>query len=255
MTGAVLNDRHLAPSQWAEGDRPLGVFLLRPEPATAPGSYTLKLAVYDPVTLAQLPATGAGVEGTFVTLGEVSLAHATRAPAVEQLRLDVPTSFSWRGLRLLGRGPLPTSLSPGDSLPVDLYWQAEQPSRPDVAVAARAAAHRGDRVCPGSDSPSMAGSPTAMRPMVGRPGRSCATDRCGGWILRSRPAPIASCSGCWPGTASSPGGRAGNGRGGGPGTQLRAARTHGADGRAQRLATWRGCSAMTGRSLLTAPWH
>jgi hypothetical protein len=45
--------------------------------------------------------------------------------AVETLPLDAATSFSWRGLRLLGRGPLPDSLHPGDRLDVDLYWQAE----------------------------------------------------------------------------------------------------------------------------------
>ncbi len=130
----IVNDRHLAPAEWTADARPLGVFLLHPEPATAPGRYTLKLAVYDPATLAQLPATGPRAEGTFMTLGKVNLARATRPPAVEQLPLDEPTSFSWRGLHLLGRGPLPTSLSPGDRLQVDLYWQAGQAPLPDLQV-------------------------------------------------------------------------------------------------------------------------
>jgi mannosyltransferase len=131
---SIVNDRHLAPSQWTADTQPLGVFLLQPEPATAPGRYTLKLAVYDPVTLAQLPAAGSRAEGPFVTLGEVTLMRATRVPAIEQLPLDAPASFSWRGLRLLGRGPLPTSLSPGDRLDVDLYWQAQQASLPNLQV-------------------------------------------------------------------------------------------------------------------------
>ena len=54
----ILNDRHLAPPEWEEADRPLGVALVKPDPATPPGTYTLKLAVYDPATLAQLPASG-----------------------------------------------------------------------------------------------------------------------------------------------------------------------------------------------------
>ena len=44
----ILNDRHLAPSEWDKADRPLGVALVKPDPATPPGTYTLKLAVYDP---------------------------------------------------------------------------------------------------------------------------------------------------------------------------------------------------------------
>ena len=128
----IVNDRHLAPAQWTGDARPLGVFLLHPEPATAPGRYTLKLAVYDPVTLAQLPAAGPRTEGTFVTLGEMTLTRATRPAAVEELPLDAPLSFSWRGLRLLGRGPLPATLSPGDRLAVDLYWQAEPAPLPEM---------------------------------------------------------------------------------------------------------------------------
>ncbi len=128
----VVNDRHLAPAQWTTDARPLGVFLLHPEPATAPGRYTLKLAVYDPVTLAQLSAAGPRAEGPFVTLGEMTLTRATRPAAVEELPLDAPMSFAWRGLRLLGRGPLPATLSPGDRLAVDLYWQAEQASLPEM---------------------------------------------------------------------------------------------------------------------------
>ncbi len=120
----ILNDRHLAPQEWGESDRPLGVALVKPDPATPPGTYTLKLAVYDPATLAQLPASGQGSAGSFVTLGQVQLGPAIMPVAPEQLPIEAQTASTWEGVRLLGRGTLPAEVSPGDRLAFDLYWQA-----------------------------------------------------------------------------------------------------------------------------------
>ncbi len=126
----ILNDRHLAPSEWSEVDRSLGVYQIRPEPATSPGTYTLRLAVYDPAGMAQLPLAAA--DGTFVTLGQVTLTQATRAPDMAQLPIETPLTFAWQGLRLLGRGSLPIELAPGDRLAFDLFWQAEQETLPEL---------------------------------------------------------------------------------------------------------------------------
>ena len=120
----ILNDRHLAPPEWGNADRPLGVALVKPDPATPPGTYTLKLAVYDPATLAQLPATGPGAAGSFVTLGQVQLTSATEPADPEQLPIEAHIESTWQGVRLLGRGALPAEVSPGDRLAFDLYWQA-----------------------------------------------------------------------------------------------------------------------------------
>ncbi len=130
----ILNDRHLAPLEWSATEQPLGVYLVRAAPATPPGTYTVKLAVYDPVTLAQLPAAGPAARGTFAVLGQVTLTRPTRPAAVEQLPIEMPLSLSWRGLRLLGRGPLRGEVAPGDRLSLDLYWQAEQDSLPELRV-------------------------------------------------------------------------------------------------------------------------
>ncbi len=121
----LLNDRHLALPYWGAEDRPLGVYLVHPRPATPPGAYTLKLAVYDPVTLAPLPMAG-GV------LGQVTLTRASRPADIEQLPIETPVALAWRGLRLLGRGPLPVQLAPGDRLAFDLFWEAEQDALPDL---------------------------------------------------------------------------------------------------------------------------
>ena len=93
----ILNDRHLAPPEWDESDRPLGVYLVHPDPATPPGTYTLKLAVYDPATLAQLPAAGHGAAGSFVTLGHVQLGPATEPAAPERLPIEARIESVWEG--------------------------------------------------------------------------------------------------------------------------------------------------------------
>ena len=100
------------------------LYWVRPDPATPPGTYTLKLAVYDPATLAQLPASGLGAAGSFVTLGQVQLTSATEPAAPEQLPIEAHIESIWQGVRLLGRGVLPAEVSPGDRLTFDLYWQA-----------------------------------------------------------------------------------------------------------------------------------
>lgn len=130
----ILNDRHLAPDRWSEADRPLGVHLIQPDPATPPGTYTLKLAVYDPATLAQLPASGEQAAGSFVTLGQVELTRATGQIPPDLLPIDTPIAAAWQGIRLLGRGPLIAEVSPGDRLALDLYWQAERADLPEMQV-------------------------------------------------------------------------------------------------------------------------
>lgn len=157
----ILSDRHLAPSQWAADDAPLGVYAVRADPGTPPGRYTLKLAVYDPATLAPLPTAGSA----FATLGPVTLTRATVAPAVGQLPLAAELAFEWQGVRLLGRSALPAQLSPGDRLAFDLYWQSERERL--GALAVRLALAPAESADDGAahftwDAPLVAGYPTAQ---------------------------------------------------------------------------------------------
>jgi mannosyltransferase len=69
----LLNDRHLAPSEWSLTDQPLNVYLL-PTPADlAEGEYQLRLLVYDAETLEPIPLVDqagapAGLEATLGTV-------------------------------------------------------------------------------------------------------------------------------------------------------------------------------------------
>lgn len=68
----LLNDRHLAPAEWAPDDQPLNVYSLH-TPADLPaGAYELKLLVYDaetlePLSIADSAGNPAGVETTIGT--------------------------------------------------------------------------------------------------------------------------------------------------------------------------------------------
>lgn len=50
----LLNDRHLAPSQWGEADRPLNVYAIPTPGELAPGAYDVRLLVYDADTFGPL---------------------------------------------------------------------------------------------------------------------------------------------------------------------------------------------------------
>ncbi|MGL4651821.1 MAG: hypothetical protein ACRC1H_20600, partial [Caldilineaceae bacterium] len=73
----LLNDRHLAPAEWAAADQPLNVYLPAPTSETplAPGAYTVRLLVYDtetlePLTMLDEAGNPAGIE---TNLGTVTL--------------------------------------------------------------------------------------------------------------------------------------------------------------------------------------
>lgn len=65
----ILNDRHLMPAQWRAEDRPLNAYELETPPDLPPGSYDIRLLVYDAETLEPLEledeaGNPAGIEAT-----------------------------------------------------------------------------------------------------------------------------------------------------------------------------------------------
>ena len=69
----LLNDRHRAPSQWGPQDRPLNVYMLPLSSDLTPGTYSLRLLVYDadtlePLTLVDAAGNPAGQEATLGTI-------------------------------------------------------------------------------------------------------------------------------------------------------------------------------------------
>lgn len=71
----ILNDRHLAPAEWSDADRPLNVYKLDLPAGLPAGRYTLQLLIYDADSLEAVEildeaGNGAGIE---VVIGEVEI--------------------------------------------------------------------------------------------------------------------------------------------------------------------------------------
>ncbi len=69
----LLNDRHRAPSQWGPADQPLNVYMLPLPSDLAPGTYSVRLSVYDadtlePLTLVDAAGNPAGQEAALGTI-------------------------------------------------------------------------------------------------------------------------------------------------------------------------------------------
>jgi hypothetical protein len=118
---------------WAAADEPLGgnqldltsaAALVQPlrlaVPAgVAPGLYDLALVVYDPQTGQPLNAvTPSGAAGSQAVLGQIEVTRPAQSPA------DQPSLADFGPLRLIQASSPAAVISPGDSIPMDLLWQA-----------------------------------------------------------------------------------------------------------------------------------
>lgn len=71
----LLNDRHLAPAEWSDGDAPMNVYMAQGDAPLAPGTYLARLLVYDADTMEALTVLDAAGDpvGIEATLGEVTV--------------------------------------------------------------------------------------------------------------------------------------------------------------------------------------
>jgi hypothetical protein len=119
--------------RWRVGQVALLPVLLQVNPATPPGRYTLWMRVYQTGTNRGMPITAGSdrTSGQNLVLGQITVrAPDTPLPA-DALPLAKRLDVSWQGLRLIGRGPMPTQARPGDRLNFSLFWQADTPQDGD----------------------------------------------------------------------------------------------------------------------------
>lgn len=138
-------------------------FLFPIPPATPPGEYTLKLAVYGADSLARLPIAGTShIEAAagLTTLGRVRVVPAREPVDLDQLELALPVGQQIRpGLTLVGFETLPgKAVRAGEQLWASLIWQAgESPPPVDLTMSLEAKAGKGEELWTLSEPVGLAG--------------------------------------------------------------------------------------------------
>ncbi len=131
QTGHVWAQRDSLPggglkpfSEWPVGEPGLDRHGLLVPAGTPPGEYTLTLRVYRSGDLTVLPALFPGGSGGEVALGPVRVIRPETPPPVEALEFEHPLRVDLDRLRLVGYTLHDLDVWPGETVDVDLYWQA-----------------------------------------------------------------------------------------------------------------------------------
>jgi 4-amino-4-deoxy-L-arabinose transferase-like glycosyltransferase len=133
--GCIWAQRDAAPggglepfAEWPVGETQIDHHGLLVPAGTPPGEYTLTVRVYRSRDLDVLPVTFVGGSGGEVALGRVRVTRPETPPPVEGLDFAQPLQVDFDDrLRLVGANvPAETvSFLPGETVPVDLFWQAQ----------------------------------------------------------------------------------------------------------------------------------
>ncbi len=134
------------PSQkWDIGDQEDTYFLIPIPPATAPGEYDLRIAVYQDEALTRLPIISTEADATFgqtISLGTVTVLPAKQAIPVDKAALAYPIQQEFvPGLTLIGMEALPSeTVYSGNEILGSLLWSASSPIQADVKMSFMASA-------------------------------------------------------------------------------------------------------------------
>jgi hypothetical protein len=114
--------------EWLLGEETDTYFLLRIPPATPPGSYVLRLAVYGEESLSRLqPSQNEGNRS--IILADFTVVPGLKRAKVEQLEIALPVNREiLPGLNLVGFETLPgDTVQSGARLGASIIWQAGEP--------------------------------------------------------------------------------------------------------------------------------
>jgi hypothetical protein len=146
--------------EWAVGAEEDTYFLIPIPPATPPGEYTLKLAVYGVNSLNRLPVAD-GPDDDQLTLADFTVVPATKPVTEDDLTMALLTNHELvPGLTLVGLETLPgESVRSGNRVGASLIWQAgDTPIAEDLAMQFVVRPPEGDDVWPISEPVGLAGS-------------------------------------------------------------------------------------------------
>jgi 4-amino-4-deoxy-L-arabinose transferase-like glycosyltransferase len=135
----VRNEANFPTSAWSTGEWSDATYEVRLPPGMPPDRYTLEVSLYDLASGARLGAVGPEGDflGTRVPVGTVAVAPPVRPPSAAELGIARSLSITGGALTLIGMSQVPEQVLSGDSLPVDLFWQAEGAPSVDYRVRLR----------------------------------------------------------------------------------------------------------------------
>jgi hypothetical protein len=125
-------------SRWDAGQLEMDYYILPCQPATPPGKYAVRVAVYDASTMDRLSVIDAktGAYTTSIAIGELQVIKPLTPAEVQPQEQLPPSQVSIApGLQLLGYDMPVRAASPGETVRVALYWRATENASRDYLVS------------------------------------------------------------------------------------------------------------------------
>ena len=159
----LFGDLYLFEDTWKTGQPASSYHILPSLPAIAPGRYTLNLAVYDSNTLKRYPVVDptTGEVASAARLGSIEVTRPLVTPVVAPEITVLPANFPDAAISLLGFDLPSSAVSPGDTLPLALYWQAKTEPNTDYVVDVELRSAEGQPVAQRQAPPAGDQAPTS----------------------------------------------------------------------------------------------
>lgn len=159
----LVGDFYLIDPIWKTGQPASSYHILPSLPAIPPGRYTINLAVYDSTTLKRYPVVdpATGQVASTARLGSIEVTRPLATPVIAPQVTASPTNFPDAAISLLGFDLPSPAGSPGDTLPLSLYWQARTTPIADAMVNVELRSAEGQTVLQRQASPAGDQAPTS----------------------------------------------------------------------------------------------
>ncbi|MEA3374685.1 MAG: glycosyltransferase family 39 protein [Chloroflexota bacterium] len=135
----VRNEVNFPTSSWSAGEWSDAAYSVQLPPDVPPGRYSVEASLFDGDTGARLGAIGpdGAFQGTRVPVAEVTVTAPSEPPDVAELSMGRGLDVSAGPLGLIGMNPPSERVLSGDTLSLDLFWQADAVPEADYRLRFR----------------------------------------------------------------------------------------------------------------------
>lgn len=127
-----------APSQsWSSGAEVADRYGMPLPSHLLPGQYSVAIVVYDRASGApcEMQQNGKPLPPGTITLTSIEVLDSAPVPSIDKASPSQSASFTFGGLRLVGYHLGPGPYRPGETIPVQLWWQVDRPLNDGYSVA------------------------------------------------------------------------------------------------------------------------